>query len=308
MNYKKIVLVTRKTAPGGLVERFNTRAQAQFTLSIAAAILRSTSASMRRITPRWAQLRQGLAGFGEDAGHRARVLAQFPVCRNRPVVTIGIDGLVVNTAKYSAGSRWWRSTPTRSTLTAFSCRFTVKKGLTAVRAALPRQVRVREVTMAEARLNDGQRLLAFNDLFIGVRSHTSARYRIAVGSERSISSSSGIIVSDGGGRHRLVAACSTWRGGWCRASRRRPAVSLDALRLPWDTDRLIYVVREPFVSKTSGASFVCGAITGDARCCSNPRRPKVALSSATARRSRLPGPSTRARWRRLAWPRSAPGW
>jgi hypothetical protein len=41
-------------------------------------------------------------------------------------------------------------------------------------------------------------------------------------------------------------------------------VSPDVLqdrRLPWDTDRLIYVVREPFESKTSGASLMAGVIT-----------------------------------------------
>lgn len=31
-------------------------------------------------------------------------------------------------------------------------------------------------TLAEARLADGQRLLAFNDLFIGASSHVSDRY------------------------------------------------------------------------------------------------------------------------------------
>jgi hypothetical protein len=33
--------------------------------------------------------------------------------------------------------------------------------------------------------------------------------------------------------------------------------------LAWDTDKLLFVVREPFVSKTSGADIVCGLITAD---------------------------------------------
>jgi hypothetical protein len=33
--------------------------------------------------------------------------------------------------------------------------------------------------------------------------------------------------------------------------------------LDWNTDRLIFVVREPFVSKTSAASLVCGMISED---------------------------------------------
>jgi hypothetical protein len=48
-------------------------------------------------------------------------------------------------------------------------------------------------------LGDGQRLLAFNDLFIGTRTHTSARYRISVGSAAEAQSSSGVLVSTGAG-------------------------------------------------------------------------------------------------------------
>ncbi len=34
-------------------------------------------------------------------------------------------------------------------------------------------------------------------------------------------------------------------------------------RLDWAAEELLFVVREPFVSKTSGASLVCGAITAE---------------------------------------------
>ena len=36
----------------------------------------------------------------------------------------------------------------------------------------------RDVTLAEVNTNDGQRMLAFNDFFIGARSHVSARYTL----------------------------------------------------------------------------------------------------------------------------------
>lgn len=51
--------------------------------------------------------------------------------------------------------------------------------------------------MAEARLSDGQRLRAVNDLFVGPRSHTSALYDISVGARAEHQSSSGVIVSTG---------------------------------------------------------------------------------------------------------------
>src|SRR5207237_2600837 len=55
----------------------------------------------------------------------------------------------------------------------------------------------KDVTMAEARLSDGQRLRAVNDLFVGPRSHTSALYEIELGGRHESQSSSGLIVSTG---------------------------------------------------------------------------------------------------------------
>lgn len=53
------------------------------------------------------------------------------------------------------------------------------------------------VTFAQAKTNDGQSLLAVNDLFIGPKSHTSARYILQWGDSQEVQSSSGIIVSTG---------------------------------------------------------------------------------------------------------------
>lgn len=69
------------------------------------------------------------------------------------------------------------------------------------------------VTMAESVLSDGQRLLGVNDLFIGPRTHTSARYEIELGEQKERQSSSGIIVSTGLARRlgRAVSLPARWR-------------------------------------------------------------------------------------------------
>jgi hypothetical protein len=64
-----------------------------------------------------------------------------------------------------------------------------------------------------------QSLLAFNDLFVGRKTHISARYHLTHGRRSENQSSSGIIVSTGGG-HRL-AKLSTQRRGWRRRAVRR---------------------------------------------------------------------------------------
>jgi NAD kinase len=53
--------------------------------------------------------------------------------------------------------------------------------------------------MAKASLNNGQTIHAVNDLFIGPKSHGSARYSICLGDLRENQSSSGVIVSTGMG-------------------------------------------------------------------------------------------------------------
>src|SRR5947209_4584377 len=64
---------------------------------------------------------------------------------------------------------------------------------------LERRARCHEVTMAEVRLNDGQSLLAFNDFYLGRRTHVSARYSLTWRGETERQSSSGVLVSTGAG-------------------------------------------------------------------------------------------------------------
>ncbi len=118
----------------------------------------------------------------------------------------------------------------------------------------------RSVTMAMASLTDGQVLYGVNDLFIGPRSHISARYEIKSGDAAEIQSSSGIIVSTGLGSTGWMKSVVTGSlaianslHGKSKASTYQPQ--------PWDTDQLLFAVREPFPSKTSSASLVFGDIT-----------------------------------------------
>jgi len=53
--------------------------------------------------------------------------------------------------------------------------------------------------MAQVLLNNGQRLLAVNDLFVGARTHVSARYRLRYKGLDEDQSSSGLIISTGAG-------------------------------------------------------------------------------------------------------------
>lgn len=119
---------------------------------------------------------------------------------------------------------------------------------------------VHEVTMTRAQLNDGQTLYAVNDLFIGQRTHVSARYQIVLGSKKEQHSSSGIIVSTGLGStawlKSIVAGAATIVKS---ISQTNLNLKLNS-NIRWDIDYLFFSVREPFPSKTSQAGLVFGQV------------------------------------------------
>jgi hypothetical protein len=118
----------------------------------------------------------------------------------------------------------------------------------------------RKVTMAEARLSDGQRLLAVNDLFIGPRSHTSALYEITHRGRTEFQSSSGLIVSTGMGLTAWLKSVVTGSLAISAAVTGSPNSGYQPL--PWDAPELVFAVREPFPSRASQTSLVFGRVDG----------------------------------------------
>src|SRR3970282_1545599 len=115
------------------------------------------------------------------------------------IITVGPDGLVVNTAKYLTTQPILAVNPDPSRVDGILLPFEVEEAGEWVAQAAAGQVPLREVTMAKATLNDGQALYAFTDLFSGPRSPLSLRYRIEYAGRAEDQSSSGIIVSTGAG-------------------------------------------------------------------------------------------------------------
>jgi len=142
----------------------------------------------------------------------------------------------------------------------------------------------KSVTMAKASLNNGQVMYAVNDLFIGPKSHASARYVIRSGEASETHSSSGVIVSTGMGstgwmKSLLTGAAAITQSAGSVLARRVLAESVgdDGLHrvanprmrlnvrteFAWDANYLFFIVREPFPTHTTGASLVFGRVTPD---------------------------------------------
>ena len=152
---------------------------------------------------------------------------------------------------------WEWGEPEPARFDAILVPFTVPQARAVGTRVIAGAARAREVTLAQVDLSDGQRLLAFNDFFVGARTHVSSRYRLTWGDKTEDQSSSGIIVSTGAGStgwmtsvFNMAAGVSAFAGG----APGRP-VSLE-----WNDPRLVFAVREPFRSQRWNATIVAGLV------------------------------------------------
>lgn len=261
MDFEKIVLVTRKTRLDGLVERFNTIGQAKFYIEHSggdfALYEREHAAYMNAL----GDLRSSLQKLAKLQEIERGFLPNFLFAPGDLVVTIGIDGLVVNTAKYLDGQPVIAVNPDPAHVDGLLLPFNVQSAIPVVQNMLKGKIHTRKISMAEVLLNDGQSLLAFNDLFIGVKSHISARYSIHFANEEEHHSSSGILISTGVGSTGWLSSMFNMANGLYGAFAKDKHQALEPMQMNWESDRLVFVVREPFISKTSSAEIVSGLVT-----------------------------------------------
>jgi NAD kinase len=255
--FEKIVLVTRKTRLAELVERFNTLSQAKFYIEHAGGDFREYEREDEAYRRSVDAVRDSVeVGLKVQVVDRALV-PTFTFLSEDLIVTIGQDGLVANTAKYVGRQPVIAVNPDPERLDGILLPFLPGQVRATIGQALEGRCKIRAVTLAEARLNDGQRLLAFNDLFLGAQTHVSARYRIRWQKTEEPQSSSGVLVSTGAGStgwmssiFNMTSGVAALAGG--QASR--------PLRLDWEDRRLLFVVREPFASRHSQANIIAGIL------------------------------------------------
>lgn len=255
--FEKLVIVTRKTRLAELVERFNTRGQVKFYLDHSDGNFAEYVAEDDAYRRSLALVRRGLElGLPQQFVDRALV-PTYRFAQGDVVVALGQDGLVANVAKYAGDQPIVAVNPDPERYDGILLPWRPGEVRAAVAQVLEGQAACRQVTLAEASLNDGQRLLAFNDLFIGARTHVSARYRIRAGGEAESQSSSGVLVSTGAGSTGWLSSVFNMAAGVAAFAGGRAGKSI---HLEWEDPRLLYAVREPFVSRHSTARMVAGYV------------------------------------------------
>jgi hypothetical protein len=272
-----IVVVTSPTRFQGLLARWGTKGQAKFRLKQAVAhqmmsgspAIEETQAEADfdlyeeenlRYEQQVEALRDELdLGFPVTLLER-RYLPSYEFRNAMAVVVIGPDGLVANTAKYVGDLPIIGVNPDPRRNDGVLLPFSVGTARSAVQAVFENRAKVHPATMAEASLNDGQRLLAFNDLFIGRRTHASARYNLTWNGAGEAQSSSGVIVATGAGSSGWLSSVFNMQRGlnaWTFSSEQPES---PRWQMQWQERKLAWVVREPFVSRHSSAELVVGTI------------------------------------------------
>jgi NAD kinase len=280
-----IVVVTRPTRLEGLRARWVTDAQAKFLISRAHTVdaelrkgVKPTTKTRRAAASKAANGEADFAEYKqEDSVYQKAVeaverqldfglpvkridrsfVSTFDFRRAALVVVVGQDGLVANTAKYVGGLPIVAVNPDPKRIDGILLPFQVPQVRKAVDRVIKERYHARTVTLAEVALNDGQQMLAFNDFYLGTASHVSARYTLQVDGQQEPQSSSGVLVSTGAGSTGWMSSVINMTAGISHFF----GQPMDKrINLEWGDRRLVWAVREPFVSKQSRAGLVAGIL------------------------------------------------
>ena len=219
----KLILVVRATRLADLKARFATKSQAKFYVTRLGGDFGDYEREDADYQTSIMRAQQVLGALGRVQVVQRAFLPNFVFGPEDIVVTLGQDGLVANTLKYLDGQPLVGVNPDPKRWDGQLLPFRVEDLEKVTREVLRKARSHREVTMAEAKLNTGLSLCAVNDLFIGMKSHGSARYRIALGKDAENHSSSGVIVSTGLGSTGWFKSLMTGAAAVAAVARRSSA-------------------------------------------------------------------------------------
>lgn len=243
--YPRVVVVTRETEYELLLAHHATLGQAAF-------FLESRGLSIEDVRRSHDIFQAALATVLKSIPVEWRVsrvlrgdLNRFLFEPGDTVIAVGQDGLVANVAKYLQGQYVIGINPDRDRNEGVLVPHPPEAAADLILPAVRRKVRTQGRVMAEVRIDDGRELFALNELFLGIRTHQSARYRIGFEGEEERQSSSGIIVTTG-----------TGATGWARSVHRERHSGIE-LPDP-EEQRMAFFVREAWPSVATGIRITEG--------------------------------------------------
>ena len=259
MSIEYAIIVKNKTRLEALIERFNTKEQAKFFIERSGGNFEDYEIENNNFHQSLALVQCQLSKVLKNKIVERSFLPSFLFSDKQVVIVIGQDGLVANTAKYVGEIPIVAVNPDIERYDGFLLPFSSDNFINGVEKVMEGKYNSRMATLAEARLNDGQRILAFNDLFIGASSHISARYRISYNKITEEQLSSGIIVSTQAGATGWLSSIFNMTFGMHKFIEKSDA---KRKRAKLNDNQLMFVVREPFQSKKTQTDLTAGVLSG----------------------------------------------
>lgn len=258
MSVEYAIIVKNKTRLENLIDRFNTKAQAKFYIERLGGNFEDYVIEHDIFHASLTQIQTQLSTTMKNKVVERTFLPNYIFTDKNVIVVVGQDGLVANTAKYSKGIPIVAVNPDKLRYDGVLLPFDTSDFIYGIEKVFTGKFNYQTMRFAEAKLNDGQRLLAFNDLFIGASSHVSARYRITYNEKIEEQSSSGILVSTKAGSTGWLSSVFNMAYGVVGMYEKNIKLKRPLLK----DDDLLFAVREPFQSIRTQTNINAGLIKG----------------------------------------------
>lgn len=256
MKTEYAIIVKNKTRLELLIERFNTKAQAKFYIESLGGNFDDYEYENEIFQNALKSLQIQLSKIIKNKIIERNFVPSFIFSENQLIIVIGQDGLVANTAKYSKNIPIIAVNPDKERFDGILLPFNISNFIGGVENVISNQYKSKTMRFAEAKLNDGQRILAFNDLFIGASTHISAKYKIAYNNTIEEQSSSGLIVSTPAGATGWLSSIFNMSYGIANLFEN----DLKPKRPKLKDNELLFAVREPFQSVRTQIGVTAGIL------------------------------------------------
>ena len=256
MKFERVIIIRDKTRLEQLIEKFNSKAQAKFYIEKSGSDFDFYINENNTFYKSFEKIKKVISKHLKFKIVDRYFLSTYIFTEKDLIVVIGQDGLLANTAKYVKTLPIIGINPDIERYDGVLLKHNPETLNSILKNVFSNNFKTIKVTMAKATLNDGQTLLAFNDFYIGANSHVSSRYIIDFNGKTESQSSSGIIVSTGAGSTGWLSSIFNMVNNL-----KDKYQELSSKKLNWNENKLVFVVREPFLSKTSKTDIGYGIIT-----------------------------------------------